>query len=233
LQVESFIDFQWPRDPQKRFELIPAHSKKNPRAGQREKNWFGETGKTEPDLIPAPATIVWTGTGELPYYEPFQSSGIVEVFVAVRTPDQALNFIKEFGHLREWAWEHGEQVSRVLDTAAEFRQIAEFNNRKGPQATAKHFEIWQSVQVYLGPAPADEGASVRYRVRDLESAIMLRFMLDIAGGVTLRICARCQTMFSAGPGHRRAHAKFCSDTCQIKFKSEPKPRKRTARRSKP
>jgi hypothetical protein len=213
LMLRQTIDFEWQRDPQKRFEVVPERQTANPNKG---KEGAGLLTDTESELITEGARIVWVGDEGLETYRPLESRKVLERFVAIQSDEDALEFVKRYGFLREGEWRRREaQLSPLRERAAILSEIASIRRSRGAAAVSGLYEIETTITLRLARA------GVRYSAPDLDAALLQRFILDLAGGIVLRVCElpSCHEIFTAGPGHRRADSKFCSEDHQVKAKN--------------
>jgi hypothetical protein len=160
-----------------------------------------------------PARIAPNG-GPLQSYRPLDKfPNLFRYFIGMpKTGVGALEFIERFGPLTyNGLKKDGEVVPAIIDHANEMSQAA----GGGIVAMALN-KLNASILV-------TEHNIMRLKVSPvcLLDALWLQLAQAKSGGMaSFRECQQCQTLFPTGIGtDRRADAKFCSDTCRIKFNS--------------
>jgi hypothetical protein len=197
-----FIDFEWWKDSAG-YRVIETQARKIPSAENLLSN------------IPKAARVVPNG-GELVSYLPLARSreGLFRVFADIKSPNDVLRFIVNYGPLTEAGLQtdRGEEIPLVLEHAASFRSC--FGETK---ETRKHLAKWIGNGRTFANLEASlrvDRTSVRLRIvpKNLLSGLWLQLAKNLAGGMERRFCRQCSKLFEAGKGTgRRLDAKFCSD----------------------
>ena len=167
-------------------------------------------------------------------------------FMKVQTPEALLDFVNKFGRLTKDdpnpKAAMGDDVRHVLrDAKTMSTVIGMVGDKKGNLPTwkggafkyeAAGFQIQGGVPLpgrlnaWLAPDPVTGSWQLQLKPPNLLDAIWLQFGAAITSNAQVRLCAQCGNPFEAGVGTgRRADAKFCSDRCQVKHKSEQRSRK--------
>jgi hypothetical protein len=206
--TDFLIDLAWDRDAAG-YELLP------------EEEGVGFT--LLDGRFTHPLRIVPRG-GELIRYHPMRSDpSLYATFASVRTPDDLLEFIHEYGPLTESGRNRkfGESVPDALEHAGAFRSW--MSQGKSGEVDLATWAGSEGKRIGRGDIriirDADSGsARFQYQPQILRSALWLQLMQKLASNRPHRECLHCGKWFPVGPGtDRRIDAKFCESDHQILF----------------
>jgi hypothetical protein len=146
-----------------------------------------------------------------------QYPSLYSKFANVRTPDELLNFIAEYGSLTK-----KDEIPQLLDTAKQMQEC--LRSRKLP--------LWSIADLKASASTDKAKGSITIKVRPsrLLDALWLQLGGELSGGAEFRQCERCGDWFPVGgKSERRLVARFCKDKCRIEYHSLARTRKKRSR----
>lgn len=143
-------------------------------------------------------------------------------FVRIDKIDSALLFVSRFGPLtRDGLSEQGEPAQEVIRQALIMWRYLELGFKRRSLLLDMLSPIGQplgKIDVSLAPNRRSSKAELRFSPENLLTGIWLQFGQAASGGMKIRSCGHCGSLFEAGPGSgRRLDAKFCCDEHKIAF----------------
>jgi hypothetical protein len=143
---------------------------------------------------------------------------LYSTFASVRTPEELLAFVTQYGLLtqRRTGASEGDVVPLVLRQAKWFR--TNLNARKA--------NIWNPIPETELKAWLSRDLSVKYGPSTLLDALWLQFAQALSDGAQMRECRHCHRVFPVGgKSGKRLVAEFCSAAHRIEFNSLARSRK--------
>lgn len=216
----------WRRDRLKRYRIkeIAAGRAPGPKG-------FAEATRRPPQapagtifhpLVPGTWIVLEDAAGELESYNPFDVELIYRTLASKRdTPEGALEFVLDFGFLRQGQSALAAEIQREVRRARKI--LAAVDNKDWPTLGAAIKGRDTDMLMVPTLAPSVEGIEVWYRPNDLLGAIYLQLFEDMALGVPWRercgwrSCERrdCGKLFRWGPGfNHRKTAQYCCKRCE-------------------
>lgn len=134
-------------------------------------------------------------------------------FADVKTPEDLLAFVTEYGRLT--SGRKGDDVQPLLRQAKSMRAcLRPRHPRIRPSMSMTNLRAW------LATDKAKGTVSVKIAPKTLLDALWLQLGQSLAGGTEWKECRGCGTWFPVGgTSGKRSVAAFCSDKCRIKFNS--------------
>jgi hypothetical protein len=138
-------------------------------------------------------------------------------FAQVRTPEELLNFVAEFGLLTA-----RNEIPQLLDAAKEMRAALK----------SRRFPTWQTadLQARVLNDRAKGTVSIKYSPTRLIDALWLQLAQALSGGAQIRECKHCGEWFPVGgKDGRRIVSQFCKDDHRIEYNSLERTRRKRSR----
>jgi len=199
VQFTSYVDT-------KGYKVVPA--KRPPRQpGQSDSEWVMNSSSR--DWVEA--RIVPVGGGLRPV-RLRNYPLLFNQFANVRTPEELLAFITEYGPLTygRFGRGKGDEISPLLDEAKSMKACFKSRGRH----SLMRADLTASLSIKKGTVSVDISP-----VRLLD-ALWLQVGQAVSGGCEWRKCLHCGDLFPVGGNSgRRLVAKFCTDEHRIKFNS--------------
>jgi hypothetical protein len=223
--MEIQVEFEWFRDLSG-YELLEAVAPPPPAPELIKYPYTGQMMMMEPGPLTqdlgSPQRIVRRG-GALERYRPLDRfSKLAAVFANIqKTPDGALDFVKNFGLLTKAGLdnkEQGDSVPYIIERASVmYSWLCENNVRK---YVIENPLTLLRVDLCLVSDPISNEPVLRISPNSLIDALWLQLGQIKSGGGEIRTCAQCGNLFQSGPGTtRRKGAKFCSDEHRVTYNS--------------
>jgi hypothetical protein len=222
--------------PEKRFtkEITPPVSVKSKRL------MFGlvdtrdvQTEPTKKHTKPKVETVVveaqiLRGETELQPYFPLRSySGpfLLSQLARVRTEQDALEFVNQYGPLLGIGCEWGEYANVAIEFARKVRALLTAHHADDDRAIRRELGngwtlpvMGHAIAAHLVFDQASAKPRLKFTANHLYDVLWLQLAEVLSGGVTVRECLHCGLWFEAGPGtDLRADSKFCSDKHKTAF----------------
>jgi hypothetical protein len=192
----------------KGYKIVPA--RRPPRqAGQSEADWA--LNSTPRDW--AEARIVGEG-GAARAVRLSNYPLLYSAFANVKTPEELLKFITEYGPLTyaRIGRGKGDEIPPLLDEAASMRRCIKSRGRK--------FPLTANIKASLSTDKTKGTVSVKVSPVRLLDALWLQLGQALAEGTEWRECQHCHEWFPVGGNSgKRLVSKFCTEEHRIKFNS--------------